>query len=400
MHEGLEDRPGPSPQGKEDAAVKPAVLLVDDERAFADALAFRLETRGIPCLVAYRGEEALKNLERSELEVVLLDLNMPGMHGLEALREIKTRRADIEVILLTGEADFAVAATGMRRGAGDYLIKPVHFEALLTALEKARGRSRIHKERLRAAQAGKLMALGAFAAGVGHEINNPLQIILQRSEWLCELLEETPDTVRDKAELEKTARIIQEQAARAGRITAQLLELAHRSRSGGVITDTAGLISKVAARFQDTADQLGVELCLSLPDALPAAACSPAELDPVLSHLFKNALDSIEARLQAAKDIAPDFGPKLSVGAFVDEDKNSLLITIEDNGEGVSPETAAHMYDPFFSTRPVGKGTGLGLTICHSIITELRGSINFTPVQPQGARFIIGIPLRDRNPES
>lgn len=367
------------------------VLLVDDEKAFADALAFRLESRDIPCLIAYRGDDALAFLDRRELEVVLLDLNMPGLHGLEVLRLIKTKRPDLEVVLLTGESDLAVAARGMRRGAGDYLVKPVDFTVLLESIAKARERSREHKERLRAAETGRLMALGALAAGVGHEINNPLQIILQRSEWLHELLEDAEKGGPDIAEMKKSAGIIQEQARRAGGITAQLLDLALRSRSGNAETDVAELAARVVQLHAARAGTLGVRLLTAIDEGLPVVPCSPMELEPVFIHLFRNALDAIEAKGQPGASDTVTLSAKLGRGA--------LLISVADTGEGIAPEYAGQIFDPFFSLRPVGKGAGLGLTVCHSIITALRGSLSFAPGTPCGAVFSMEIPV-DRDAEA
>lgn len=378
----------------------PVVLLVDDERAFADTLAFRLGARGLPCLVAYRADDALPLLERPGIEVVLLDLNMPGLHGLEALRLFKARRPDVEVLLLTGESDLAAAATGMRRGAGDYLLKPVDLESLLEAVVKARKRVAEHKERLRAAEAGKLMALGALAAGVGHEINNPLQIILQRSEWLQELMEDARDGRADYDEMLKSVAVVQAQARRAGEITAQLLGLAHKSREGTAESDPAALAERVAARAAERAQSLKASIVVEIDGPPPLIACSPAELEPVLIHLMQNALDAIEAkslRPAGSPDGPPD-GEKASqttdkVLVRIGKKADTAVIEVQDTGEGIDPELVRYIFDPFFSLRPVGKGTGLGLTVCHSIVAALRGNIVYRPAEPRGALFIVEIPV-------
>lgn len=366
-------------------------MLVDDEQPFADALAFRLEARGLPCLVAYRGEDALDLLESRELEVVLLDLNMPGMHGLDVLRQIKSRRPDLEVLLLTAEADLALAATGMRRGAGDYLLKPVNLEALLESVAKARTRVREHRERLRAAEAVKLMSLGALAAGVGHEINNPLQIILQRSEWLQELLEGAPPGGPEHEEMVKSALVIQKQARRAGDIAAQLLALARQSREGAAQARPGETARRVAGLYAARARELGASIILDLEEDLPEAPCSDAELEPVLSHLVRNALDAIEAvQLPPSEDKAGGQGQRpRQVLVSVRKKDGRLRLQVQDTGEGVASEAAPYIYDPFFSTRPVGKGAGLGLTVCHSIVSALRGSIGHLPAPGGGTLFTV-----------
>ena len=380
----------------------PVILLVDDEKAFADTLAFRLQARGIPTAVAYRGEDALEVLDRPELEVVLLDLNMPGLHGLDALRRIKGQRPDVEVILLTGEANLSVAAKGMRRGAGDYLLKPVDCAVLFESLDKARQRAAEYRERQRAAEAGKLMALGALAAGVGHEINNPLQVITQYSEWLQELVDDAAQGRPDLEGMAKAAGIIQKQAARAVAITAQLLDLAHKSRASKAEARLSDLIPKVLDIQAERAAFLGAAISVDVAPDLPVLSCSPAELEPVLHHLVKNALDAIEALHggaghEGASSVPAGDEESVRVTAALAGDM--IRITIEDTGEGIAPEHAPRIFDPFFSTRPVGKGTGLGLTVCHSIVYALRGRMRFAPAEPRGTVFTVEIPVvRDPAP--
>lgn len=399
---------------------RPILLLVDDEAAFADALSFRLESRGLPCLCAYRGEAALELAHLPELEVVLLDVNMPGLDGLATLERIKAKRPDVEVLLLTGESDFSIAAKGMRRGASDYLLKPVDFSSLLASIAKARTRVAGYKERMRAAEAGKLIALGALAAGVGHEINNPLQIIVQAAEWMEELLEDCPGQHCDVAALRATAKKIAAQGKRCGGITAQLLDLAQRSRASKATTSLPRLLEKVLNRMQERAQHLGVRLDVRMSPSLPVLPCSPAELEPVLAHLVTNALDAIERKTAEGSSAAPPLNgaaaparegtpesggeggehPKKqsSPGIWINAEhsEGAVHLEISDSGAGIAPEILPHIYEPFFSTRPVGKGTGMGLTVCHSIITALRGRIRHLTRPSGGTTCRVEIPLPEK----
>jgi C4-dicarboxylate-specific signal transduction histidine kinase len=372
----------------------PYLLLVDDEKEFLEALAFRLESRGIPCLKALRGEDALPLLDKQELEIVLLDLNMPGMSGMELLQYIKKNRPDMEVLLLTGETTLTSAARGMRRGASDYLLKPVDMSALLDSLAKAKVRVRTHKERMRATEAGRLIALGSLAHGVGHEINNPLQVIVQGAEWLCELIEDSKNGIElDRDEVEATAKKILGQAQACARITAQLLDMAHRTRSNTAEILLAELVRKVVdrAHVRTRAKELGTRIVLKLAENLPPLYYSQAEIEPVLAQLLENALDAIEAAPHT-----PVEGHHITIAAWQAEQHVHLEVC--DTGEGIALEHAQRIFDPFFSTRAVGKGSGLGLTTCHSIVTVLRGALRHKPNTPQGTIMIVELPM-SFNPE-
>ena len=393
------DLPGGKPEG-------PAtILLVDDERAFADALAMRLVTRGIVCHVAYDGATALNQLENTDIEVVLLDLNMPGTHGLEVLREMKAMRPDVEVILFTGDASMESAATGMRRGAGDYLVKPVMMDKLLTSVQKARQRVALHREQMRAMEASKLMALGSLAAGVGHEINNPLQVLLQRAELLQELVQDAGkvwDTDGkehpDFGLIRKTAAIMEQQTRRIATITSQLLDLAYRSKTGTAEMDLVPVLEAIMGSMKERAEALNVTMDMSAGVSLPRLPCSRAELEPVFMHLCRNALDAIEAvqerhpeQEKARADGKSDGRHRVRIDVL---QKDALVVvTITDTGEGIAPAHAAEIFTPFFSTRPVGKGVGLGLTVCHSLVTALRGSIRFAPQPGGGTILTVTLPI-------
>ncbi len=127
------------------------VLLVDDEESFVETLAQRLELRGFPVMTASSGEAALGIVHEKPVDVVVLDVLMPGKDGIETLREIKQMKPLVEVIMLTGHATVETAIEGMRLGAYDYLMKPTETEDLVAKIKKAHVRKAEHEERIRQA---------------------------------------------------------------------------------------------------------------------------------------------------------------------------------------------------------------------------------------------------------
>ena len=133
------------------------ILLVDDEKDFVEMLSLRLREAGEKVKEAYNGKECLDILEQTDIDVVILDIKMPGMDGIETLREIKRRHPIVEVILLTGHGAVETSVDGMKLGAFDYLLKPADFEDLLEKLEGAGKRKAEQEERIRKAEAKALM---------------------------------------------------------------------------------------------------------------------------------------------------------------------------------------------------------------------------------------------------
>jgi DNA-binding NtrC family response regulator len=124
------------------------VLLVDDEEEFLETLVKRMKKRNVNATGVKSGEEALELLDQHPVDVVVLDVRMPGMDGIEALKEIKRRHPLIEVIMLTGHASVEVAVQGMELGAFDYLMKPIDIDELLYKLEDAHKNKLIQEEKL------------------------------------------------------------------------------------------------------------------------------------------------------------------------------------------------------------------------------------------------------------
>ena len=124
------------------------VLLVDDEAGFVEALVKRLVRRNVDATAVHSGRDALARLSDRPLDVVVLDVKMPGMDGLATLREIKKRRPLVEVIMLTGHADVEVAIEGMEQGAFDYLMKPCDIDELMYKIQDAREKKAIQEAKI------------------------------------------------------------------------------------------------------------------------------------------------------------------------------------------------------------------------------------------------------------
>ncbi|MCJ7809582.1 MAG: response regulator [Desulfobulbaceae bacterium] len=137
-----------------------SVLVVDDEKDFVEMLSLRLQEVGEKVSTAYSGKECLETLEKTNIDVVILDIKMPGMDGMETLREIKKRFPVIEVIMLTGHGSTETAVEGMKFGAFDYLMKPADFDDLDAKLEGARKRKDEQEERIRKAEVTLILRKG------------------------------------------------------------------------------------------------------------------------------------------------------------------------------------------------------------------------------------------------
>ena len=181
------------------------VLLVDDESVFRNNVAKLLTKRGFTVDQAESGLECLDFIKRKPVEVIVLDVKMPGISGIETLRKIKKMHLKAEVILLTGQASAKDGVEGIKTGAFDYLSKPVEIDHLVGKISQARNKVRLEEEHKRETEfrAGiekqmvateRLASLGTLATGVVHEINNPLAIIKQSAK-LMRLLEEVVLTV-------------------------------------------------------------------------------------------------------------------------------------------------------------------------------------------------------------
>ena len=358
-----------------------SVLIVDDEKEFADSLAERLSLRGFAVRTAYSGEEGLASLGERSVDVVILDLSMPGIGGLETLAQIRfSQGEETEVIVLTGQASVASAIEGMKRGAFDYLEKPVDMRRLVDTIRRAQNRRARRLERQRMIDTGKLASLAQLAMGVAHELNNPLNVILNETGWIQDLVEgEQFQRCDDIKEVMQSLALIAKQIGRCKEITMRLLALRRPRRRGGEDFDLNTLIVSQLAWHQGRIKELGVRVATELASELPPLAALALELEEVLRHLIANALDAMSKG-----------GGTLTVRTRAETDL--VIVEIEDTGRGIPAEVRPHVFEPFYSTKEIGGGHGLGLSISQSIMLNLGGDIEIQSNEGRGTKVILKIP--------
>lgn len=367
------------------------VLVVDDERDFADLLTLRLRARGMEVRTAYSGRQALEAVRTAAPEVVVLDLGMPGMSGLETLHRVRSETPSPEVILLTADSTLNTAVAGMKGGARDYLTKPVDIDTLVAAIADAESRRMEALSRQRMAQTAKLAALGELATGVAHEINNPLQVVINEVGWIEELVMEAGLDEDRRDEIMGSLDVLRSQAARCKGITAKLLTLrCALDRRGAVATlpDLAGAL--IEAR-RERIQTLGVRVEQDWATELAKTLVPATEWEQVLANIVDNALDAME-------------GPAAETGAAADPvlelvgrlDDAGLEVSVRDSGCGMEEHLLTRIFEPFFSTKEVGRGIGLGLAICHGIVEAMGGSVTVRSTPGHGSTFTVRAPMAAR----
>jgi two-component system NtrC family sensor kinase len=237
--------------------------------------------------------------------------------------------------------------------------------------------------------AERLAELGEMSAGFAHEINNPLQIIRSEQTLADMILGEMRERgdVQASEDLDQvfdSIRQIQVQVDRCGQITRGILNFARREEPLLQTCDFRSFIPQVIGLVERKATVSGIAIKQDIAADTPALRADPGQLQQVMLNLFNNAMDAIAAKHGSA-------GGELVIGVRPSGD-GLVEITVTDNGSGISPENLARVFTPFFTTKAVGKGTGLGLAVCYGIINHMGGTIQVSSTPGRGTTFTIRLP--------
>jgi two-component system, NtrC family, sensor kinase len=400
------------------------ILIVDDDPITRKVLSNMIVTIGHKALLAENGKEAWEILKQNKNRIIITDWMMPELDGPELCKKI--REAEwlyyIYIILLTSKDQRSDAIKGLGAGADDYVTKPVDYEELVARIRAGQRIIQL-EENYRAMhaqllQSDKMASIGQLAAGVAHEINNPTGFINSNLSTLQgygkdifplfveykKLLEDlklpnketTPRRSSDKRierilEMEKDIdidfllddipKLISECIEGTKRIKQIVLDLKDFAHPGESELKDSDLNKNLESTLNVVWNEIKYKAVVKKDYGdLPLVRCYPQQLNQVFMNILVNAAQSIK---------------KEGVIKIITRVENEYVkITISDTGCGIPPENIPKVFNPFFTTKEVGKGTGLGLNVAYNIVKKHNGSIDVKSKLGEGTSFVISIPVK------
>lgn len=384
------------------------ILLVEDDVTGRETLAELLEAEG-PYQVT-RVEDGAAGIEllenREQFDVVITDIKMRRADGVQVLRAARRHSPDTAVILVTGYGSLETATAAVKEGAFAYLLKPLDFDKLARAVSEASGKVRLIREnkelvqrlsrtnaelqarvvdleraneRVCVAQRAlaeheKLRALGQLVSGIAHELRNPLAGMLGLSE---SLLDEPKLDEESRADIDEIRKL----SLRCKDIVDNLLRFARRETLEKKPAPPMELIDQALGLLAHQLRNDGVHLSKNIAADLPPVMVNQSQILQVFFNILQNALQAMEGMPSGTKHL------------YVQAEREGAMVavTISDTGPGIA--ALDRLFEPFYTTKPVGQGTGLGLALSLGIVEEHGGSISAENVPGTGARFKVRLPM-------
>ncbi|MHC5858012.1 sensor histidine kinase [Nostoc sp.] len=410
------------------------ILIVDDNPTNLSVLCEALNSEGFRLRVAVDGESAIAQAERNQPELILLDVQMPGIDGFETCRRLKANPVtqNIPIIFTTALADTESKTKGFSLGAVDYIPKPFAQEEVIARVrvhlqlkqlnecleQQVSDRTRaLQQAQVQLVQQEKLSTLGELIAGIGHEINNPVNFISSNIPPLQEYIAGVSELLRLYEQeypnptakittaiqnldlnfvLEDMVKILNSLKLGSERIQNLSNSLRNFCRSDSDTKISADLhqgldstLMILQHRLKANGDRPQIEVIKNY-GVLPHINCYLGQMNQVFMNILANAVDALDDAIIQSK--MSDLIPQIQITTQIDSEK-LVIIRIADNGIGVPERLKKRLFEPLFTTKTVGKGTGLGLSIAYEIVVEKHNGVLEVNSQPGGGtEFIIKIP--------
>jgi two-component system NtrC family sensor kinase len=282
----------------------------------------------------------------------------------DAFAALRTARRHVLVVLGLGAA--AIVVMGLWLSA-----------RVVRAVEAADAERAVMNEQV--IETGKMASVGELAAGIAHEINNPVAIMLEEAVWVGDVCADLELPEADRADIEKSLTQIRTQGRRCREITHKLLSFARKIDPVARPLDVNAVVAEVVGLSEKRARYSGVDLSLALAPDLPPVLASPSEMQQVRLNLINNAVDASGPR-----------GGLVQVSTRLEGGR--VVLGVADQGEGIPKANLGRIFEPFFTTKPPGKGTGLGLSIVYGIVKKMGGEIEVESRQNEGTTFLVRLP--------
>jgi len=383
----------------------PSVLIVEDEAIVAQDLRQTLIEQGFDAFaVASSGEEALTRAAARRPDVVLMDIRIQGPLDGIAVAATLRERFGVPIIFLTAHADDSTLERAKSTEPFGYLLKPVKSTELKISIELALHKhgsqqrlarsfedERLTQQRLDAGE--RLASLARMSAGVAHQINSPLTVVVANAEIVASDLERQlarASLASEPAEQQRLAETIEAQAElrqaaqRIARLVANIQAFSQPSPPAAR-ADPRRAVERAVRLIERELNARTRVTVKARP--VPKVTTSEAHLVEVIKQLLRNAAQAMDEVSSVANEI--------SVHVHLAED-GQVMIDVTDTGAGMTPEVKQRIFEPFFTTKPVGVGTGLGLSICHGIVTAAGGQLSVDTVSGGGTRLSVVLPAVSR----
>lgn len=380
---------------------KPKLLIADDEPDMLRFLKSQLSAN-FEVLEAVDGQQAVEKAAQFLPDIILSDMMMPEKDGLQVCRELRARTStkNIPVVLLTARADEKTKLDCLAVGANDFLPKPFSLTEVMVRLKNLVDSGQYQKEiysqkqQLEAAleqiketesmmvQNEKLAALGRLSAGLIHEINNPLNYARQGLHIIGRTGKLLP--AEEQADFAETLKDVEDGVSRVAQIIADLRGFTRNTRELGHVFDLKTVV-QTGMRFFGHVWKDGVKNEVDIPEGLEVRGDSN-QFTQVLINLVQNAIDAMETKTY------PEGEERRITCSATTSRSGKVIFTLRDNGPGIPQEIRDKIFDPFFTTKDVGKGMGLGLSICNRIIADHGGRVEVRSQPGEFTEFIIELP--------
>jgi signal transduction histidine kinase len=364
------------------------ILYLEDDPNDVALIQSILEDGGIPCTSTCVQTRAdfVAALEHGGIDLILSDFTLPTFDGLSALKIAHDGQPDLPIILVSGTLGEEQAVASLKSGATDYVLKQ-HLTRLVPAVRRAMQEveERAERKQLEAQfiEAQKMEVIGQLAGGVAHDFNNILAIILGCSELITsKLATDSP--------LQKYTEEIRHASEQAAGLTRQLLVFSRKQTVQPVVLDLNDVVKDLDKMLRRLIDE-NIEMTIVPGKQIGRVKADSGYVGQVLMNLVVN-----------ARDAMPNGGKLTIATSNVTVDENHartgiipgayVMLRVSDTGTGMTEEVKAHLFEAFFTTKPKGKGTGLGLATCQTIVQQCGGYIGVHSEAGKGATFEIYFP--------